>query len=308
MSSGGSAGDAGSAGWFAVVLLMGLLFLDPEVRTKPKKLLDGLSGAGILISTLYLMFLTVSIIDFCLKFTGLPTFISLDVLSWLQSLGIGENGSVLFQLIALSLTMFLAILLGMGMPAVPAYINVALLLGPVLAGLGIATFTAHMFIFYFAVASAITPPVALAAFAASTITKAEPMPTAFSAVKSGIVIFIVPFVFALYPELLLIDAAVLRPVQDVGGASKYLQGYDGSLDLAGLSIVVIKLILSLYLISSVLAKYDAVALSKSECLIRILLVLAILTYSTLISGTAFLIAISLLIFHQIKAKRLLNLL
>ena len=59
------------------------------------------------------------------------------------------------------------------------------------------------------------------------------MPTAFSAVKSGIVIFIVPFVFALYPELLLIDAAVLRPVQDVGGASKYLQGYDGSLDLAG---------------------------------------------------------------------------
>jgi TRAP transporter 4TM/12TM fusion protein len=303
-----AAGDAGSAGWFAVILLMGLLFLDPEVRTKPKKLLDGLSGAGILISTLYLMFLTVSIIDFCLKFTGLPTFVSLDVLSWLQSLGIGENGSVLFQLIALSLTMFLAILLGMGMPAVPAYINVALLLGPVLAGLGIATFTAHMFIFYFAVASAITPPVALAAFAASTITKAEPMPTAFSAVKSGIVIFIVPFVFALYPELLLIDAAVLRPVQDVGGASKYLLGYDGSLDLAGLSIVVIKLILSLYLISSVLAKYDAMALSKSECLIRILLALAILAYSTLISGTACLIAISLLIFHQIKAKRLLDLL
>ena len=106
----------------------------------------------------------------------------------------------------------------------------------------------------------------------------------------------------------MIDAAVLRPVQDVGGASKYLLGYDGSLDLAGLSIVVIKLILSLYLISSVLAKYDAMALSKSECLIRILLALAILAYSNLISGTACLIAISLLIFHQIKAKRLLDLL
>ena len=75
-----SAGDAGSAGWFAVILLMGLLFLDPEVRAKPKKLLDGLSGAGVLIATLYLMFLTVSIIDFCLKFTGLPTFVSLDCL------------------------------------------------------------------------------------------------------------------------------------------------------------------------------------------------------------------------------------
>ena len=55
----------------------------------------------------------------------------------------------------------------MGMPAVPAYVNVALLMGPLLVGLGIATFTAHMFIFYFAVASAITPPVALAAFAAA---------------------------------------------------------------------------------------------------------------------------------------------
>ncbi len=57
--------------------------------------------------------------------------------------------------------MVLAVLLGMGMPAVPAYINVALLMGPLLIGLGITTFTAHMFIFYFAVASAITPPVAL---------------------------------------------------------------------------------------------------------------------------------------------------
>lgn len=73
------------------------------------------------------------------------------------------------------MTMLLAVLLGMGMPAVPAYVNVALLMGPLLVGLGIAKFTAHMFILYFAVASAITPPAALAAFAAYTITKAEPM-------------------------------------------------------------------------------------------------------------------------------------
>jgi len=93
--------------------------------------------------------------------------------------------------------MVLAVLLGMGMPAVPAYINVALLMGPVLSGLGLSIFTAHMFIFYFAVASAITPPVAIAAFTAATITKAEPMSTAFSAVRSGIVIFVIPFVFAI---------------------------------------------------------------------------------------------------------------
>ena len=146
-----AAGDPGSAGWWAVVLLILLLFIDPEVRTKPRKIIDALSSAGILVSTLYLMFLAVSIIDFCLQLTGLPTFISLDVLGWLNTLNLGGGGSTLFQFVALAMTMGIAILLGMGMPSVPAYINVALLMGPVLAGLGIATFTAHMFIFYFAV-------------------------------------------------------------------------------------------------------------------------------------------------------------
>jgi hypothetical protein len=103
-----AAGDAGSAGWYAVMLLMGLLFVDPDVRARPRKIIDALSNAGILISTLYLMFLAVSIIDFCLQFTGLPTFLSLDVLGWLQSLGLGQGGSVLFQLLALLLTMVMA--------------------------------------------------------------------------------------------------------------------------------------------------------------------------------------------------------
>ena len=298
-----AAGDAGSAGWFAVVFLMGLLFLDPEVRAKPKKLLDGLSDAGVLIATLYLMFLTVSIIDFCLKFTGLPTFISLDVLGWLQTLGLGSDGSVFFQLLALLLTMMIAILLGMGMPAVPAYINVALLLGPVLAGLGIATFTAHMFIFYFAVASAITPPVALAAFAASTITKAEPMPTAFSAVKSGIVIFVVPFIFALYPELLLIDAAVLNPNYEAGESSLYLKGYDGTLDMKALGLICVKLVMSLYLISSVLAGYDGRALKMQDIIIRLVLAIAILLSYQLISFAAFFIALAVIIIHHLQVKR-----
>ena len=212
------------------MLLLALLFLDPDVRARPKKIIDGLSKAGILISTLYLMFLAVSIIDFCLNFTGLPTFLSIDVLQWLQSLNLGTGGPIVFQLVALFLTMLIAVLLGMGMPAVPAYINVALLMGPVLAGLGISNFTAHMFIFYFAVASAITPPVALAAFAASSITNAGPMNTAFSAVKSGIVMFIIPFVFALYPEILLIEEGMIQAGPN-SVAVTYLPGYDGTIDV-----------------------------------------------------------------------------
>ena len=142
--------------------------------------------------------------------------------------------------------MFIAILLGMGMPAVPAYINVALLMGPVLAGLGIATFTAHMFIFYFAVASAITPPVALAAFAASSITNAGPMNTAFSAVRSGIVMFIIPFVFALYPEILLIEESMIEAGTN-SGAITYLPGYDGTIDIKALGLLLFRLVIALYL-------------------------------------------------------------
>ena len=151
--------------------------------------------------------------------------------------------------------MALAVLLGMGMPAVPAYINVALLMGPVLAGLGLSIFTAHMFIFYFAVASAITPPVAIAAFTAATITKAEPMATAFSAVRSGIVMFVIPFVFALYPELLLIEAAVLDP-GSMPSAAQYLPGYDGEIHYGPLVWILARLILALYLLASALAGFD----------------------------------------------------
>lgn len=269
-----AAGSAGAAGWWAVMLLLALLFLDPEVRAKPRKIMDALSAAGVLISTLYLMFLAVSIIDFCLSFTGLPVFLSLDVLAWLSGLNLGDGNSGLFQFIALFVTMLLAVLLGMGMPAVPAYINAALLMGPVLAGLGLSLFTAHMFIFYFAVASAITPPVALAAFAAATITKAEPMATAFSAVKSGIVIFVVPFVFAYYPELLLIPEAVLDPQSSGGNA--YLPGYDGQFYLAGFLLLMGRFILALYLLSSALAAFDQKPLTTLEIILRLLLALLLM--------------------------------
>lgn len=269
-----SAGAAGAAGWWAVMLLLVLLFVDPKVRAKPMKIVDSLSQAGVLISTLYLMFLAVSIIDFCLTFTGLPVFLSLDVLEWLNSLNLGGGGSYAFQFIALLLTMFLAVLLGMGMPAVPAYINAALLMGPVLAGLGLSIFTANMFIFYFAVASAITPPVALAAFAAATITKAEPMQTAFSAVKSGIVMFVVPFIFAFYPELLLITDAIIDP--QPAGDSPYLPGYDGEFRLLAFAVLLARLAIALYLLSSALAGFDRRALSSLEIVARLALAILIL--------------------------------
>ncbi len=281
-----AAGDAGSAGWWAVIVLCFTLFLDPEMRAKPSKLLDSFSEAGVLIATLYLMFLAVSIIDFCLKFTGMPFFISLDVLQWLQSMNLGAGGSTMFQMFALFVTMLLAVLLGMGMPAVPAYINVALLMGPVLAGLGISVFAANMFIFYFAVASAITPPVALAAFAAASITKAEPMRTGFSAVKVGIVMFVIPFVFALYPEILLIEAAVIDPGSADGSEIEYLPGYDGQVYWVQLSWLLFRLLVALYLLASALARFDHAKLSYWDCALRLVLAALLLAAGPAVHGLA----------------------
>ena len=297
-----AAGDAGSAGWWAVALLGGLLFLDPEMRAQPRKLLDGLSNAGILISTLYLMFLAVSIIDFCLKLTGLPFFISLDVLESLKSLNLGAGGSVVFQFMALGMTMLLAVLLGMGMPAVPAYVNVALLMGPVLAGLGIAVFTAHMFIFYFAVASAITPPVALAAFAASSITRADPMATGFSAVRSGIVIFVIPFVFAVYPELLLIEAAVLDPTS-TGASVSYLPGHDGTVELTHLLWLLARLVLALYLLASALARFDRAGLALWETGLRLALAALVISTDAAVYGPAIVAAVVWIGWHAYRTRR-----
>ncbi len=300
-----SAGDAGSAGWWAVILLCFLLFLDKNMRKSPKRLLDAFSASGVLVSTLYLMFLAVSIIDFCLNFTGLSDFIALDVLGWLRSLDLGGSGSGLLQMLALLTTMLLAVLLGMGMPAVPAYINVALLMGPVLAGLGLSIFTAHMFIFYFAVASAITPPVAIAAFTAATITKAEPMATAFSAVRSGIVMFIIPFVFAFYPELLLIPAAVLDP-NSLASAAQYLPGYDGERHYFALLWLLLRLMLALYLLASALAGFDRRSLSSVEVLLRIGLMLLLLFKPSAIHIPAFVAALAVLFFHYTRNKTIVS--
>jgi TRAP transporter 4TM/12TM fusion protein len=107
-------------------------------------------------------------------------------------------------LIALILTMFAGIVLGMGMPTTPAYILMTALLVPAIIKLGVVEPAAHMFAFYFAILSAITPPVALAVFAAAGLAKADLWSSGLAAVKIGFAGFIVPFMFVYEPALLMI--------------------------------------------------------------------------------------------------------
>ena len=107
-------------------------------------------------------------------------------------------------LLALILTMVAGIILGMGMPTTPAYIIMVSLLIPALIKLGVIAPAAHMFAFYFAILSAITPPVALAVYAAAGLAKSDLWKTGWAAVKVGVAGFVVPFMFVYEPALLMI--------------------------------------------------------------------------------------------------------
>ncbi|HPI97705.1 MAG TPA: TRAP transporter permease [Synergistales bacterium] len=110
--------------------------------------------------------------------------------------------------IALILIMLVSLVLGMGLPTTGAYILAAALGVPVLVKLGFAPLAAHMFVFYFAIISNITPPVALAAYAASSIAGSDPNKTGFAAMRLGILAFVVPFAFC-YDKGFILGAGML---------------------------------------------------------------------------------------------------
>jgi TRAP-type uncharacterized transport system fused permease subunit len=113
-------------------------------------------------------------------------------------------GGQLFPL--LLMVALVCIVLGMGMGTVAVYVIVATLLGPAVTQLGILPIAAHLFLFYFAMLSLLTPPICVAAYAAAAIAGASPMRTGFEAMRLGAVAYIVPFIFVYSPSLLLIGS------------------------------------------------------------------------------------------------------
>jgi len=159
----------------------------------------------------------------CITVTGLA--------SKLINVIIGIAGSNM--MLGLVLTMLCCIVLGMGVPTTANYCIMASTCAPILITMGVPTIAAHFFVFYFGIVADITPPVALAAYAGSAIAKSNPMKTAITATRLAIAAFIVPFVFAYSPDMLLIDAtlgsiamisvtAVLGMVGIAAGLSGYL--------------------------------------------------------------------------------------
>ena len=109
--------------------------------------------------------------------------------------------------LALVLIMISSIVLGMGLPSAVCYLLLATLIGPVLGNLGVVPLAAHLFIFYFGMMSMVTPPVALAGYAAASIAGTNIMATSFAAFRFALVGFTLPYIFVYRPELLMLTTA-----------------------------------------------------------------------------------------------------
>jgi TRAP transporter 4TM/12TM fusion protein len=116
-------------------------------------------------------------------------------------------------------TMVTSLILGMGAPTTANYVITSTIAAPALTLLGVPLMAAHLFVFYFGIVADITPPVALAAYAGAGIAKADPFWTGVNATKLAIGAFIVPYVFVLSPQLVLIDTTTLGVVQNLVSAS-----------------------------------------------------------------------------------------
>lgn len=191
MVGGASASYAGFVG-VAVAAVLGF-------AVRPDLLFDGyawlkfIRSAGLIAAQLVVIVGAVGIVIGVLNLTG----VGLRFASLLS--GLAED-QLLLSLILMAIA---CLLLGMGMPTVPAYLIIVLVMGPSLLKLGVPIVHAHMFVLYFGVLSAITPPVALAAFAAAPIAGSAPMSTALEASRLALPGFVIPFAFIYQPALLL---------------------------------------------------------------------------------------------------------
>ena len=181
--------------WATVTGLVIGFVVSPPFRREPRRLLDAAVKAGRASAILLVAVGAVGVIIGVMNMTGLGLKFANAVLS--------VSGENLF--LALLFTMAASLVLGMGMPSVPAYLIIVLVMGPALAKLGISLIAAHLFAVYYAMLSVITPPVALAAFAAAPICGASPFQVAVESCKIAAVGFVIPFVFVYEPSLLIID-------------------------------------------------------------------------------------------------------
>jgi TRAP-type uncharacterized transport system fused permease subunit len=177
-----------------------------------------------------------------------------------------------------------ALMMGMGMPTLPAYLTIILIMGPSIQNLGVSELVAHLFVLYYGVASSITPPVAVGAYAAASIAEAPPLRTAVYALRIGLVKFIVPFVFAFYPVLLLVEESGVK------------------FDFWEFGSAICRLLVVIYLVSSATLAFDQRSLPAWEITLRLILALLILVTIPWVHWIATALALLFLVWHARQSK------
>lgn len=211
-----------SAAAIAIVLAVVVSMFDKKYRMTPAKILDALAAGGKGSISVGAACGIAGIIAGTITMTGLANVLINGIVALAGSRVI----------IALVLTMLCCIVLGMGVPTTANYCIMAATCAPILIRMGVPTIAAHFFVFYFGIVADITPPVALAAYAGAAIAQANPMRTALNATKLAIAAFIVPYILAMNPVMVLVD--VTGPLQIVGIVVTSLIGIFGvSAGLAG---------------------------------------------------------------------------
>ena len=193
-----------------------------------RMILDSLEAGGKGSITVAVACAMAGMIAGCITVTGLAS----KLISGVIAISSAIPNPTLSLLLALFLTMLCCIVLGMGVPTTANYCIMASTCAPILITLGIPKVAAHFFVFYFGIVADITPPVALAAYAGSAIAKSDPMKTGINATKLAIAAFIVPYIFAMNPSMLLMDQGVLAAIQviitsclGIFGIAAALEGY-----------------------------------------------------------------------------------
>ena len=206
----------------AIVAAIFVSLFDKNHRPTPKRLLEALAAGGQGTITVAAACGIAGIIAGTITMTGLANMMINGI--------VALAGNQVF--IALFLTMLCCIVLGMGVPTTANYCIMAATCAPILIRMGVPAVAAHFFVFYFGIVADLTPPVALAAYAGAAIAQANPMKTALTSTKLAVAAFIVPYVFALNPAMLLIDTTApevilicVTSLIGIFGVSAALEGY-----------------------------------------------------------------------------------
>jgi TRAP transporter 4TM/12TM fusion protein len=185
--------EAGKAGMVAVIATFLVGALQKETRPTFRAILRSIEETGQTLLDIVVVTALAGLVIGSLQLSGLTFKLSLLLVTV-------TGGNILFLL---ALTAVVCILLGMSLPTTVVYITLAVLVGPALTQLGIVPLAAHLFLFYFGMLSLITPPDCLATYTAAAIAHSDFWKTGWTGMRLGIAAYVVPFVFALHPALIL---------------------------------------------------------------------------------------------------------